>query len=517
MLTRGGVLTAVLGGTNVAVDVTTVPNGSWMILYMAASSASATVVAAPAGWTPLLASALQQTSGTRSAAYFAKIKEASDGVVTINTTVAAAKRAVVIWGSGSKPVSEWNMGLVGVRNATHAVSGQSIQAGTGFTSVAPAVAIDEADSLAVAILMEATATDSSFALTSGGTLWTTWPDESAYIEQVLIAYREVATPGPGETFVATSDQVQASNGQAMQVVIPPETDPEPELPGLPVETVAGPARLTYLNALGERVTPERVRLLRPGFESVDQMLATPGATWAHRGGSLGYAEMSEFAYDQSSIRGYGALEFSAQRTSDGWWFGLHDPTLARTSENVALTAAVNTMTRAQVESYFNTLNAGSTPRPYFDMIEFLDKWSPSRVLILDPKNALAHNTEFLDILDDHGGPEKIVWKWWGPSSTAIPHAVAARNRGYETWGYFYEVDRSIALGGNGQLDLFQEHWTILGMTYSSPQATWDELLAFDKPTVAHIAPDQSAYNLAISKGADMVQCSGTNAITPVGP
>jgi hypothetical protein len=53
------------------------------------------------------------------------------------------------------------------------------------------------------------------------------------------------------------------------------------------------------------------------------------------------------------------------------------------------------------------------------------------------------------------------------------------------------------------------------MDYTAPQAVWDEILAFGKPVIAHIVPNQAAYNLAMSKGAAGVQVSGVGIVEPV--
>jgi lysyl-tRNA synthetase class I len=56
---------------------------------------------------------------------------------------------------------------------------------------------------------------------------------------------------------------------------------------------------------------------------------------------------------------------------------------------------------------------------------------------------------------------------------------------------------------------------MIGMDYTASQAVWDEALALGKPVIGHIAPSQSAYNTAMSKGASGVQVSGVGVVTPV--
>jgi hypothetical protein len=248
-----------------------------------------------------------------------------------------------------------------------------------------------------------------------------------------------------------------------------------------------------------------------GFASVTQMLATPGATWAHRGGSANWPEMSKYAYDQSVAAGYGALEFSANRTSDGVWVGCHDASLNRTSQTTGL-ADISAMTWAQVQTYQNTLNSAGTPRTYYRLDQFLDDFTGTHVAIVDPKYAIGtYNTEFLNLLDAHGGNTKIVVKFYGVGSGATALADAATARGYQTWGYFYDTD---VTGGGLAAD--QSHWSILGMNYDASQAAWDAALAYGKPVVGHIAASQANYNTAISRGARMVQCANVAGIAAVG-
>lgn len=255
-------------------------------------------------------------------------------------------------------------------------------------------------------------------------------------------------------------------------------------------------------------------VIRPGFPSVSKLLASHGATWAHRGGGLSWPEMSDFGFTQAALRGFGALEFSAQRTSDGWWFGLHDNSLDRTSGTTGM-GPIATLSKANVQAHMNTLNAGDTPRPYMGLIEFLDKWTPTHVVIVDPKNALSYNEEFLDILDAHGGPEKIIWKWSGTGDTVGLAARAAAARGYETWGFFYADAGSPETGGTGAMAQHQANWTILGMVISAPPEVWKEAHSFGKPVVGHIANSQANYDLAILRGARNVQTSAVATVKPI--
>lgn len=490
--TRVNAATATSSGTTAATaDISAAAVGSWMIAVITTDSNG--VGPAPAGWTVLLPSGTQQATGTRRTSIAARIKQTGDTAVSWNSAASAYKRLTVFHGEGSGPISGWTFGTIGVRAAGDVVSGQSVQAGSSTTSVAPSVTAP-ADALVLSVLVEV-ATAVGEPTVSGASVWLNSGDASPVIEQHTIAY---TTPAPGATGAVTATYVptQASNGMGVQIVIPSPSAGPVERTAVGVLTLSGSATATVPT--------------RPGFQSVTQMLATPGATWAHRGGSVNWPEMSEHAYDQAVLAGYGALEFSAHRTSDGVWVGSHDPSLNRTSQTSGL-PNISAMTWAQVQTYSNSLNSSGTPRPYYRLDAFLDKFASTHVCIVDPKNDVSRIAEFLDICDAHGGNTKLVVKFFGVGSGSTALADAATARGYQTWGYFYEANI-----GTGDLAADQSHWSILGMEYGASQASWDTVLSYGKPVVGHIAASQANYDTAIAKGARMVQCSNVAGITAVG-
>lgn len=281
-------------------------------------------------------------------------------------------------------------------------------------------------------------------------------------------------------------------------------------------TAPGVRNLTWASVSGASAAAIALRGISTptptqGFRDVAEMLARKGATWSHRGGSLNWPEMSEYAYDQSVARGYGALEFSAGRTSDEVWFGLHDETIDRTSQITGQPAA-STQTWATIQTFQNTLNSAGTPRSYYRLIDFLDKYTPGNVVIIDPKHTIGtYNTEFLNLLDAHGGPSKIIVKFYGVGSGAAALAAAATARGYQTWGYFYEPDIA-----SGDLAAYQQYWSILGMDYQASAGAWTTILGYGKPVTSFIVPDQSSYTTSMSRGARFAQVSGVAGVTAVG-
>jgi len=276
------------------------------------------------------------------------------------------------------------------------------------------------------------------------------------------------------------------------------------------------AYASMLNGASERVTPTSLRIWNKGLPNVAAMLATPGTAWAHRGGSANYAEMSEYAYDQSVMRGFSALEMSCQRSSDGVWFGMHDPTFDA-SAGVTGSPNANTLTWAQIQATYNNVLRpipGWPSRPYFRLDAFLAKYGKTHLLILDPKNSINQNPNFLDVVDASGvDKSRLIWKFTGASSAGALRAQEALNRGWAaTWGYFYATDVD---DGGFATWAGNPAWTTIGMDINAAQSYWDTALAVGKPVVGHIASTQLMYDTAIAKGATMVQCSGSGVIAPV--
>ncbi|WP_136057227.1 glycerophosphodiester phosphodiesterase family protein [Microbacterium sp. K24] len=253
-----------------------------------------------------------------------------------------------------------------------------------------------------------------------------------------------------------------------------------------------------------------------GFNSVAEMRVKRGATWAHRGGSASYIEHSLAAYAAAAARGYGVLEVSLQRTSDGVWFALHNLTLAEITGNPALTQDVRTMTWAQVNQYQMSV-PGKGTAPFMRWQDFIAAgYGNTHVLVLDPKNSVGtHQAEFLAMVAADVDPARVIMKWAGGLTS---FADAAKAAGFKTAGYWYQADYD-----NGNLAAQAPFWDYLGMdltagtAWTGPGNVVDLALAQGKKVWGHIAATQADYNTAMAKGADFVQSSGVSAITAIGP
>lgn len=303
-----------------------------------------------------------------------------------------------------------------------------------------------------------------------------------------------------------SFNIAQANGQAYSVGITMNTPANPL--GRPVKMGNGvAAKATYLDGSSARVAPTSMRVFYPGWQSLSVMETVPGATWAHRGGSTAYPEMSEYAFDRSCMWGYGAIEFSARRTSDGVWFGIHDDTLARTSQNVGLTASVTTMTWAEVQAQLNSLNSDAVSRPYYKLDDFLAKYT-DHILIVDNKPGSQHVSEFLPkVLAVPNALDRVIMKHDGVQSTI--RFQESKAAGFKVAGYWYAVNYAANLPARAP------YTDYIGMEYNATQTVWDEVLAYGKKTWGHVCPNQSAYNAAIARGANFVQCAGVDIIKPI--
>lgn len=286
--------------------------------------------------------------------------------------------------------------------------------------------------------------------------------------------------------------------------------------GLPVKLGDGSTSyLSYLDGSGVRQAPSRVSIWLPGFADVAALLAKPGATMAHRGGSLNWPEFSQVAYDRSVFRGYGLLEFSCGWSSDLVPFGLGDQYLD-TAAGVTGNVNPTTLTWATIAStYQNKLRpiAPGVFQPFYRLDDFLTKYTPHHLVAVDPKFGAGDATKvaaMLDICDAHGGPAKIIIKFDSPI-TDMTLVNAAKVRGYTTMNYWgTEGDKLTTAYGT-------DKWDLIGVRYDADQTTvYDVAAAIGKPVWAAVIPDQAGYATALARGADLMMCSNVAGITPVG-
>ncbi|MGN7800480.1 glycerophosphodiester phosphodiesterase [Leifsonia sp. 22587] len=247
----------------------------------------------------------------------------------------------------------------------------------------------------------------------------------------------------------------------------------------------------------------------------DRLLARPGFTVAHRGGSLDWPEMSMEAYRNSVALGVNALEISLARTSDGVWFGLHDATLDRTSGTSGFFAADHTW--AEVQRYritaAETTDPGQPAQPYLRFDDLVDAYADTHTIFVDPKVApTEHLGELFALMAKARHPTRTFVAKGYCTTTAWP--LDAQSRGFRTWGYYYGSELA---ADPSLLPSTQAQWTWLGLDYEADANTWRSMTAGDKPVLAHIVPSRADAELSLQRGAAGLVVSGVREVLASGP
>lgn len=487
----------------------------WIVVTMtSAAGASATRQPTPsAGWTNIIPFATVGT-GTMSFGVWAHKRVGGETTYAWTQTTAEANNTIVrmIFIRGADDIAHWITGTFQNR-ATSA---------TTTTNIAPSITAASDHTLALLISSErtvATETDTQVTCDNFSKDWF----ENNFDSTLFVANKDMITAGATGAVTVTYPNTHSQNGIAGIIGIPGTASSTTGLP-IKVSTGSGLADATFqlADGVGGLTTPGAYKVVRPGYGSVAQMLAEPMFYCAHRGGSLDFPEMSLYAYGQAALAGYGAVELSLARTSDGVWFGLHDASLDRTSLGTGggsgTTLVASSMTWAQVQSYSIL---GSTPannptqanQPYMRWEDLMALYYGTHVIFVDPKVASAYTGELLNIMDAMPGTptDHFVAKYYGVSgnvSNTTGWAHDAGVRGYKSWGYFYQSDVP-------NLPTYADRWDILGMDYGADQSSWTSVLSYGKPVMAHILPNAAAFTTAQNYGASGVMVSGIkNVVSP---
>jgi hypothetical protein len=506
--TIGGWTLAATLGTSASTTISPAANvgsggvqiGDWIVCVLESSDSLAnTKKPTMTGWTTLLALAGMSGSATSCFGVYARKRLSGDAPYPVTQTTAESaptwSRMIFVRGAGD--ISQWVVGTFTPR-ATNA---------TTTTAVATSITTTVANSLGLAVAGERTVAAETDAQVSVAN-FTKLVSLVSNVDAILIAAtKSLPTPGAAGAVTFTFPNAHAQNAIAGTLGIPPIPD---STPGMPIKvsdgTVLEDSRLQVSSGTA-LYTPRAIKKVNPGYASVTAMLA--GTFYcAHRGGSRDWPEMSAYAYGQSAIHDYPALELSLARTSDGVWFGLHDDSLDRTSlGSIGTTLVPASMTWAQVQTHqilgSVAVNNPTQPnRPYMRWEELMAVYYTSHVIFVDPKVAIANRAELLDLMDAMPGDpqERFVGKYSGVSGgvgNTSGWAYDLAQRGYKSWGYFYETELA-------NYTTYAPRWDILGQEYTASQSAWNALKAAapGKPVMAHICPDAVAVSTAIAKGAN---------------
>lgn len=494
--------------------------GDYLVATIHNQSSSTEIFNTPAGWTKLGELIDGTGGGYRRQAYFGyPVTDA--GAVPANVTfsvVATSGRmtgfmAIVKQVDHADPVGTVSTisDITGVTTTTLSMDSLPLESDSSLVLLAVHIQQSAAHDNPLPF------TTAPVSMTQYGALITNEPGQTSTVSRTASTFLGVDAdtsmtfPATTTTFAAAVDNRSAL---ALELKYAPQLSPEGD--GWPVyDGAAQPALLYYTDAIGQPRTPSHLTTMPPGYPSVVAMLAEPLFFVAHRGGSYDFPEFSLHAYTQSVARNYGALEISLARTMDGVFFGLHDASLDRTSlGTIGNTLNPETMTWAEVQAYsiLPPSTAPSQPaRPYMRWEEIVLAYGSTHILFIDPKVVDSqYHDALLDMMDAlPNATDRMVAKFFGVSGGVgnTGWAGKARDRGYTTWGYFYQADVA-------DLPVYQGRWDLLGMAYGADQASWNAILSYGKPVIGHIAPTLAAAQIAVDKGADGIVISGVTAVDP---
>lgn len=223
--------------------------------------------------------------------------------------------------------------------------------------------------------------------------------------------------------------------------------------------------------------------------------------WAHRGGSVNFSEMTMRAYTNAIWHGAKVLEFSARRTSDGVWVGMHDNSVDRTT---ALSGNVSSFTWSELQGI--AVDTPTTDGGTISRIEDLIAAYSDFVLMFDDKGNVFQS-EFLALLktvpdwQDH-----VIVKLDGEFTPSM--AAAAKAEGFKTCAYFYDdaVDT--------HLPAIEANVDYIGLNYDADNEYWTTALSYGKPVWGHVVLNTTHAATAVSKGASILQCGNVLTIIP---
>lgn len=231
--------------------------------------------------------------------------------------------------------------------------------------------------------------------------------------------------------------------------------------------------------------------------TVTELLSTPSFYIAHRGSGDNWPEHTMRAYTEATALGLKAIEVSAVASNDGVLLCHHDLNTFRMTGieldiSRASYAALEGL-RVDARAWLGPATA-LEPLPRLD--EVLAKFAASHVIFLEDKQ--GSNTEaILALLEQYpGAREHIVWK---QPATSLGH-VAARGRGYTTWGYFGSAELETAPAFFDRVDL-------LGVPASAPDPNVKEFVGTGKPVIGWEVHRRSERDRLLRLGVRGMMCS----------
>jgi hypothetical protein len=287
----------------------------------------------------------------------------------------------------------------------------------------------------------------------------------------------------------------AGVGLAALVACSGGDDPTAEPTGTDTSTPAP----TQPPSLGSQPSPA-------GSYTVSQMNAALASGeriyWAHRGGSRNWSEMTMLAYTNAVWHGAKMLEVSAHLSSDGVWIMSHDRDLSR------ITATDYVIAQTPAATMLGTPVEVPAPGGVIGRLDEVLQAYGNLVLIVDNKTN-ENMAEFLSILATvPDATDHIIIKIDG-NATMWPF-TEAKAAGFAVAGYWGPTNV------NNFLPDRAPYTDYIGMAWDAPQEYWDFAASYGKPLWGHVIADTVQADMAIAKGAQILQCADVVGLIPPG-
>ncbi len=233
-------------------------------------------------------------------------------------------------------------------------------------------------------------------------------------------------------------------------------------------------------------------------QTVQRWLHAGTAYIAHRGGDADWPEGTAYAYAQAAAWSPDlALEVPVRPTSDGVWVVSEDASTGRVFNHDYTISDTSWST-------LSTLRTRTGNHPMARLVDdVLNTYGHDRVLFIDDKAAVALDSFFAALQPFHGQQRFVIKSYW--QSAAVPKA--ARDHGYQTWGYYYAKDM-------GEFAATESRYDLLGLDYTAPATDFATMRATGKPIIAHVIPTAAAAKTALGDGANGLMVSGVEQVVP---
>lgn len=413
--------------------------GDWMVAVITPIDISHTFTSPDGTWTPVTGIVALDTGSRRSYAWTRMLVA---GETTFTFPIGGGNQAtkgVLMGGSG---VSGFQVGAVTTRAAS---GGASQNKAASIVTTTPNVR-------SLCISMEATAlTEGAVSSIVGATEWFYAGESGSSINTISASFVDKAVPGATGDVLINYVNPQGLNGWAIQIGLIP---------------------------INSRI----------------YTIATMPTPWqiAHRGLSLTYPEMSQFAYDSARRKGMPAIEISVWKSSSGTFWCTHDQNLLReTGNNVSIDVTADA-TLATYNVLGSLTDKATQPnRAFSKLVDILNLYAATSVIFIEDKT-YANQAALVTIMNGYPQPtEHFVWKQFGVG-TKFAGAAAA---GYKCWGYFFDADMS-------NFNANQAQWDYVGLDYNSSDVTLNAAIATAGASrvIAHIIPDTTQKTRMLAKG-----------------